>query len=282
MSLKEEAKAAEASLRKVIKDSEQLGWLTVMARYNGEIRSNLQIARADVERLTNESKSCKDRAISAEAKVEGLQTMIESLKQQLVGLRMRKPRPAAPASRKSSRVEFRGPDTSPATASMRQLTGLMIWPGMQGLGAHPRILPDSHWVDEMVKHAAACGEAAALEDLLIVLRQSEPYLLTPPGPEALRLAAKPMADRGRHLPAPRVALVTNNSDPNEWTPEDVLALALNPVYAGLPGFPALVSQETWIASALAESRRSSFEQVLVDILCLLKQVYLEPGVTAEE
>lgn len=89
MSLKDEAKAAEASLRKAIKDSEQLGWLTVIARYNGELRSNLQLARADVERLTNESKTCKDRAISAEAKVEGLETTIESLRQQLTNAERR-------------------------------------------------------------------------------------------------------------------------------------------------------------------------------------------------
>lgn len=85
MSLKDEAKAADASLRKVIKDSEQLGWLTVISKYNGELRSNLQLARADVARLTSEAKSCKDKAIAAEAKVEGLETTIESLKQQLAG-----------------------------------------------------------------------------------------------------------------------------------------------------------------------------------------------------
>lgn len=102
MSLKDDARAADAALRKAIKDGEQLGHLTTISKYNSELKSNLQLARVDVERLTGEVSACKSARIAAEAKVEGLETQLVSLRQQLAGQQRReaewKPRANTDAS----------------------------------------------------------------------------------------------------------------------------------------------------------------------------------------
>ena len=274
MSLKDEAKAADASLRKAIKDVEHLGWLTVISKYNGELRSNLQMAKQDVERLTLEAKSCKERAIAAEAKVEGLETTIASLKQQVAGLSQPRPRP----DDETPRVEFVGPGLSLHDAPIRQIRALMIWPGICGLGAHPRIKADAVWVDEMCKHAKEFGVKAAITDLLTVLRQSGHYLMGEADDEALRVAAA-ATNVGRKLPSPRVTPEAQQANSGgKWTANMVLAVMLNPIHVGLPGFGVTVSEAKWLRVVLREIQQSSLEQVLVDILYLLKRTYTEPGV----
>ena len=69
------------------------------------------------------------------------------------------------------------------------------------------------------------------------------------------------------IPLPR------NEDVREWTPEGVVALVCNPIYAGVPPYPALIKQKVWIKSFSLVAERYGLELVLRIMLDDLRQVY---------
>lgn len=84
MGLKDEAKDAEQQLRGWLAGlPTHLTALTTILRYNGELRSNLQLARTDVDRLTNENKQLKERAATDEHRITNFDTEIAALQQRL-------------------------------------------------------------------------------------------------------------------------------------------------------------------------------------------------------
>lgn len=285
MSLKDDAKAAEASLRKVIKDVEQLGWLTVISKYNSELKSNLQLARTDVERLTNEAQSAKTRAASAEAKTEGLETTIDSLRQQLRGNESREVIRQQAAYRgvsdaieacnmTSPRVEFREDFSAAEELTTKQLLGLSIWPGITGLGGHPRQVRDREWVNAVQRHVADFGVRNTFADLLVVLRQTRRFLIMPPQPDAVaQIPATALLPSD--LPPPRAVVTPGDRTPS--TSAEMLGLILNPIYAGTPPFPVILEESKWLRAVEKAVTEDGLEQVLVDMLSLLKQTYGEPG-----
>ena len=59
----------------------------------------------------------------------------------------------------------------------------------------------------------------------------------------------------------------------EWTPESVVALICNPIYAGVPPYPAIVDQEKWIKVFCKAAENYSLELMLRILLDDLRQVY---------
>lgn len=89
------------------------------------------------------------------------------------------------------------------------------------------------------------------------------------------------------LPAPNASVCTG-LDEGDLTEKQVRGMICNPIYAGIPPFPALVSDETWIRCAALLVRGEGPEQFLVNLLFVLRQVFgnldftARPGAAGQE
>jgi hypothetical protein len=83
-----------------------------------------------------------------------------------------------------------------------------------------------------------------------------------------------MAKRvGRNkLPSPNVAFRASGQT-RDITPAEIRAMVCNPVYAGVGPFPALVSDEEWVAAAAMAIKKEGAEQFLVNLLHVLRQTF---------
>ena len=52
-------------------------------------------------------------------------------------------------------------------------------------------------------------------------------------------------------------------------------MVCNPVYAGIGPFPALVSDEQWVAAAAKAIEKEGAEQFLVNLLYVLRETFAE-------
>lgn len=262
MSLKDEAKAADASLRKAIKDVEQLGWLTVISKYNGELRSNLQMARQDVERLTVEARSCKDRAIGVEAKVEGLETTIASLKQQIEGLEAKLRLPQGP------RVVVPNMYKRPEALTPAELRGRRIWAPFIGLSSYPRVMSDAAMVQYCVDYIEEYGLSTFLDDFVQLLldteldRDFDVTLWSQPDAEFPEFSP---------LPSPTVVFAEQGKKGRGWSVAASKGLVLNPVYVGVgvDVEDSLVRKDEWCRGIKRIFDEDGIPQTLVNILYLL-------------
>ncbi len=76
------------------------------------------------------------------------------------------------------------------------------------------------------------------------------------------------------LPKPNVEFLTNERpEGTPWTPEEARGIVCNPIYAGIPPFPGLRSDEEWIKTAVKTIEREGEEQFLVNLLFLLRKTY---------
>jgi hypothetical protein len=64
---------------------------------------------------------------------------------------------------------------------------------------------------------------------------------------------------------------------NSQEVETVWELICNPVYAGFRPFPALISDEEWVAAAARMIERDGAEQFLVNLLHILRQTFANDG-----
>ena len=82
------------------------------------------------------------------------------------------------------------------------------------------------------------------------------------------------ADDRLSLPQPNVEVARSGTRPEEWTPEAIKGMVINPIYAGLGPFPRLVSDAQWVAAckrALLET--DSVDQFLVNLLFVLRESF---------
>jgi hypothetical protein len=54
-------------------------------------------------------------------------------------------------------------------------------------------------------------------------------------------------------------------------PAKVRGLICNPIYAGVPPYPAVVSEEQWVAAAARMIEEDGVEQFLVNMLYVLRE-----------
>ena len=76
------------------------------------------------------------------------------------------------------------------------------------------------------------------------------------------------------LPRPNAAF-RGNDQTGDITPAEIRGMVCNPVYAGMGPFPALVSDEQWVAAAATAINKEGAEQFLVNLLYVLRQTLAE-------
>ena len=72
------------------------------------------------------------------------------------------------------------------------------------------------------------------------------------------------------LPRPNAAFRTNDQT-GDITPAEIRGMVCNPIYAGMGQYPALVTDEQWVAAAATAINKEGSEQFLVNLLYVLRQ-----------
>lgn len=75
----------------------------------------------------------------------------------------------------------------------------------------------------------------------------------------------------RAIPKPNLQLSPNEKDGKPFDEEALRAIFCNPVYAGIPPFPPMVSDEDWVRTALVEIESEGAAQFLVNMLYVLRE-----------
>ena len=76
------------------------------------------------------------------------------------------------------------------------------------------------------------------------------------------------------LPRPNAAFRTNDQT-GDITPAEIRGMVCNPIYAGMGPYPALVTDEQWVAAAATAINKEGAEQFLVNLLYVLRQTLAE-------
>ncbi len=76
------------------------------------------------------------------------------------------------------------------------------------------------------------------------------------------------------LPSPNAAF-RSSGQTDDFTPAEIRGMVCNPVYAGIGPFPALVSDEQWVAAAATAIKKEGVEQFLVNLLHVLRETFTE-------
>jgi hypothetical protein len=79
---------------------------------------------------------------------------------------------------------------------------------------------------------------------------------------------------GRKLPPPN-AKFRSADETDDFTPAEIRGMVCNPVYAGFGPFPALVTDEQWVAAAAVAIEKEGAEQFLVNLLHVLRETFAE-------
>ena len=75
------------------------------------------------------------------------------------------------------------------------------------------------------------------------------------------------------LPKPNVVAAKSGTPPHEMTPEAVKGLLLNPIYAGVGPFPAIVEDNQWVHACEKMIEEDGAEQFLVNLLYVLRECF---------
>ena len=154
--------------------------------------------------------------------------------------------------------------TPPETWSLAEARGVAINPIVTGIGSHPRSISDEDWVISCEREVQEIGLGQFLTDLLHILRLTIPhYLGEPPAvgeyPQRMSEEDVPLADVA--YPGDR-----------DWQDEQMVGgIICNPIYAGIPPFPAMVDDKTWIAAGIQMVEADGLRQYLVNVLYQLKK-----------
>ena len=151
--------------------------------------------------------------------------------------------------------------------SMAESRAVAINPIVTGIGTHPRSVSDEDWVVSCEKDIEANGLAQFLTDLLHVLRITIPIYLGP----SSQVGDYPPRRTGEQVPLPNVAYPGDRDWGDEWNEEMVGGILCNPVYAGIPPFPAMIDDETWIKAGVKLANEHGIRQYLVNVLYELKK-----------
>ena len=167
--------------------------------------------------------------------------------------------------------KVRWPDlhTPPENWSLQELRGVTINPLITGIGKHPRSIADEDWVFNCERDAKENGLAQFLTDLLHILRITIPHYFgeSPPiGEYPQRKTAE------RDVPLPDVSYPGDRDWlENDWNEEMIGGMICNPVYAGIPPFPKMIDDPTWIRAGLRMVELKGLQQYLVNLLYELKK-----------
>jgi hypothetical protein len=151
---------------------------------------------------------------------------------------------------------------------MAEMRAVAINPVVTGIGIHPRSVSDEDWVVSCAADVEASGLAQFLTDLLHVLRITIPLYLghSPP------VGEYPQRRTEAEVPLPNVAYPGDRGwSEGEWNEAMVGGILCNPVYAGIPPFPAMVDDQTWINTGVKLAREIGLRQYLVNLLYELKK-----------
>jgi len=77
------------------------------------------------------------------------------------------------------------------------------------------------------------------------------------------------------LPRPNVVVARSGTPPHEWTPEAIKGILVNPIYAGVGPFPALVDDAAWVRAGAKVIEEEGAEQFLVNLLFVLRECFNE-------
>jgi hypothetical protein len=75
----------------------------------------------------------------------------------------------------------------------------------------------------------------------------------------------------KSLPKPNVVVAKSGTRPEELTPEAIRGILVNPIYAGLGPFPALVEDAAWVRGCKKLIQEDGAEQFLVNLLFVLRE-----------
>ena len=64
--------------------------------------------------------------------------------------------------------------------------------------------------------------------------------------------------------------LADQTDDDQFTPEETRGILCNPIYAGVPPYPAIVEEETWVHAAAQAIHEQGAEQFLVNLLFMLR------------
>jgi len=176
----------------------------------------------------------------------------------------------APKRKGGLRPKVKWPDvrTPPDSWSTAEVTGVAINPIVTGIGTHPRSVSDEDWVASCESVIEANGLAQFLTDLLHVLRITIPKYLG----ESPPVGDYPPRRTEKDVPLPNVAYPGDRSwGKDEWNEEMVGGILCNPIYAGIPPFPAMVDDDTWIKAGINLANEHGVRQYLVNVLYELKK-----------
>lgn len=81
---------------------------------------------------------------------------------------------------------------------------------------------------------------------------------------------------GSKMPFPNAAFRSANQE-GDFTPAEIRGMVCNPVYAGFGPYPALVTDEQWVAAAVTSIKKEGAEQFLVNLLHVLRETFSEEG-----
>ena len=81
----------------------------------------------------------------------------------------------------------------------------------------------------------------------------------------------------RPLPKPNVAWVGNDTPPSQFTVEQVRGMTQNPIYAGVPPFPALLDDALWVGANINILNEVGPRQYLVNLLHILRETFSKVG-----
>ena len=79
------------------------------------------------------------------------------------------------------------------------------------------------------------------------------------------------------LPEPDVEFATCDMQAGEFTGAGIKGILMNPIYARVGKFPAIVSEKQWVAACKEIMAEESPEQFLVNLLFLLRSTFGRTG-----
>ena len=151
--------------------------------------------------------------------------------------------------------------------TMAEMRAVAINPVVTGIGIHPRSVSDEDWVVSCENDVDANGLPQFLVDLLHVLRLTIPLYLG----ESPPVGDYPQRQTTEDVPLPNVAYPGERGWDDDWNKEMVGGILCNPVYAGIPPFPAMIDDQTWICAGVKLVEEVGLRQYLVNVLYELKK-----------
>lgn len=77
------------------------------------------------------------------------------------------------------------------------------------------------------------------------------------------------------LPAPNVLVTRAGTPPEQFSPEAVKGILVNPIYTGVGPFPRLVEDAAWVRACAKLIEQEGPQQFLVNLLYVLRECFQE-------